>query len=216
MKEDSLKKKPLKRKINQAWKDFWYLLWKDDSLKGWIFALIIIFIFIKLIFFPLLSFSTGTSLPLAIVESCSMYHRGNLLSNFDEWWELHNKNYFSYGITQEQFSDFIFTRGVNKGDVLFIVGVSPKDVRIGDVIIYNTVSNPRPIIHRVISIKGVKDNLIFSTMGDEVGYVQFFEKEIPQDAIVGKAVFKIVPYAGWLKLIFFELKKSKTERGFCN
>ena len=72
-----------KKKLKKLWKDIWFLLWKDDSLKGWLLSVLVIFIFIKFIFFPTLSLVTGTVLPLAIVESCSMYHQGNILSNYD-------------------------------------------------------------------------------------------------------------------------------------
>lgn len=70
-------------KFKEVLKKFWYLLWKDESWKGWIFSIIILFIFIKLIFFPSLNFLTGTKLPLAIVESCSMYHSENISSIFN-------------------------------------------------------------------------------------------------------------------------------------
>ena len=73
----------LKEGLTKFWKKFWFMLWKDDSLKGWIFSIIFLFIFIKFIFFPILSLVTGTYLPLAIVESCSMYHEGNFLSNYN-------------------------------------------------------------------------------------------------------------------------------------
>ena len=79
--------------IKKGLKKFWFIVWKDDSFKGWILSLLFIFIFIKFIFFPGLSFITGTQLPLAIVESCSMYHQGNLLSNNAEWWERQNSKY---------------------------------------------------------------------------------------------------------------------------
>ena len=35
-------------KIKKIWKKFWFLLWKDNSLKGWIFSVLFLFIFIKL------------------------------------------------------------------------------------------------------------------------------------------------------------------------
>ena len=63
-----------KGKFKRFLKKSWQIIWKDDSLKGWIISLIFIFVVIKFIFFPLLNLATGTSLPLAIVESCSMYH----------------------------------------------------------------------------------------------------------------------------------------------
>src|SRR3989344_5966421 len=95
-----------KNKIKYYWKKFWYLLWKDDSLKGWIFSLIFLFIFIKFIFFPLLSLATGTALPLAIVESCSMYHEDDIFSSFDPWWEIHEEKYLALNISKDNFYDF--------------------------------------------------------------------------------------------------------------
>src|SRR3989338_386228 len=104
----------LKKRLKHYWDKFWFLLWKDDSLKGWIFSIIFLFIFIKFIFFPGLSLVTGTSLPLAIVESCSMYHQGNLLSDYDGWWETHENKYEDFDITKEDFSEFSFQKGFNK------------------------------------------------------------------------------------------------------
>ena len=78
-----------RKKLKYYWDKFWYLLWKDDSLKGWLFSVIFMIAFILIIFFPALKLITGTALPLAIVESCSMYHDGNLVSNYDNWWESH-------------------------------------------------------------------------------------------------------------------------------
>jgi len=61
---------------------FWKFL-NEDSWQSWIVSLILIVLFIKLILFPGLSYLTGSSLPLVVVESCSMYHE----SNFDSWWD---------------------------------------------------------------------------------------------------------------------------------
>src|SRR3989339_792378 len=69
----------LKKEIKKIYNKSYYLLFKDDTWKGWIFSIIFIFIFIKFIFFPTLSLITGTQIPLAIVESCSMYHKGDIL-----------------------------------------------------------------------------------------------------------------------------------------
>src|SRR3989344_2362668 len=98
---------------------FWFLLWKDNSVKGWIFSIIFLFLFIKFIFFPVLSLLTGTSLPLAIVESCSMYHEGGLFSIFDSWWKEHEVKYGVFGVSQEEFNEFPLKKGFNKGDILF-------------------------------------------------------------------------------------------------
>ena len=171
-----------KNKIKDLWKRFWFLLWKDDSFKGWIFSIIVIFIFIKFIFFPGLSLVTGTALPLAIVESCSMYHEGNLFSNYDEWWLDNEGKYSNFEISNEEFEKFKMKNGFNKGDILFIIGTKPENIEIGD---------------------------------NNNGQLSF-EKSISPDKIIGKAAFKILPYFGWVKLVFFEMQKSSSDKGFCN
>lgn len=199
------------------WQKFWFLLWKDDSWKGWLFSIVFLFLFIKFIFFPGLSLITGTQLPLAIVESCSMYHDGNILGSFDNWWTRHETKYQELNISKEQFQEYIFKKGFNKGDILFIVGAKPENIKIGDVIIFNG-GRQNPLIHRVISIKTdpVTKERTFSTEGDNNNGQLAVEKNIKEDQIVGKAVFKLAPYLGWGKLVFFEYQRDTSERGLCN
>jgi len=202
-------------KFKNFWKKFWFLIWKDDSLKGWILSIIVMFVFIKFIFFPVLGLITGTSLPLAIVESCSMYHQGNLFSDFDNWWLRHETKYTEIAINKEQFRDFVFKNGFNKGDILFIIGEDPKDIKIGDVIIFNAGRN-NPLIHRVIKKElNEQGKYVFSTIGDNNNGQLSVETGIQETQIIGKASFKLVPYIGWAKLIFFELSRQPSERGGC-
>lgn len=201
-------------KTKEIFKKFWHLLWKDESWKGWVFSIIFLFVFIKLIFFPILSLITGTSLPLAIVESCSMYHKGNLFSNYDNWWGLHENKYSDFKITTEEFKEFKFSNGFNKGDILFITGVKPEKIKIGDVIIF-VANYQNPLIHRVIDIREENGKYFFSTMGDNNNGQLEVEKNISEEQIVGRANFKLVPYIGWVKLIFFEHTKPASQRGFC-
>ena len=201
--------------LKKILRKFWHLLWKDDSFKGWVFSVIFLFVFIKFIFFPLLGLVTGTSLPLAIVESCSMYHKGNLLSNFSAWFEGHESKYEPYKINKLDFQDFIFKNGFNKGDILFIVRANPEKLKGGDIIIFNA-NQRNPIIHRIVSIKEEDGKKIFSTFGDNNWQQLPFENDITREQIVGKAVFKLAPYAGWIKLVFYDWQKPEGERGFCN
>ena len=203
-----------KEKFKKYWKKFWFLLWKDDSIKGWLFSITFLFIFIKFIFFPILSLITGTALPLAIVESCSMYHQGNLLSNTNDWYISHETKYNNLNISQEQFKEFSLERGFNKGDILFVLRANPSKLKLGDVIIFNAGQN-NPVIHRIIKIEIIDGKKVFSTIGDNNNGQISFEKSILENQLVGKAVFRLVPYAGWGKLIFFEHNKPANERGFC-
>lgn len=209
-------------KLKRAWQKFWYLLWKDNTWKGWIFSIIVLFIFIKFIFFPVLSLLTGTSLPLAIVESCSMYHKDNLLSDFDEWYLKHQDKYSEFDINKKEFTGFIFKKGLNKGDILFVIGANPDKLKIGNAIIFEA-NRKNPLIHRIISIKTDTNTSekIFSTIGDNNNGQLSVEKTITEEMLIGKPIAKPAPYLGWAKLFWFELVKEFDKdpntnfEGFC-
>ncbi len=203
-----------KERWKKFWKKFWFIVWKDDSFKGWIISLIFLLILIKGIFFPVLSLATGTSIPLVIVESCSMYHDGNIFSNFDNWWGRHEGKYFQNEIIKNQFEVFPFKNGFNKGDILFVTGIKPKDVKIGDVIIFNA-GTSAPIIHRVMFIKNENGTYIFSTEGDNNNGQLGVEQRINENQLVGEPRANVLPYVGWIKLIFFESSKPDYEKGLC-
>ena len=200
--------------LKKFFKKFWFLLWKDDSFKGWIFSIVFLFIFIKFIFFPGLSLVTGTSLPLAIVESCSMYHEGNLLSNFDAWWQRHEDKYSGFAINETNFQDFTLKNGFNKGDILFIIKANPEKLEKGDVIIFNA-NQRNPVIHRIVDIRDTENGKVFSTIGDNNNGQLEFEDRVTEEMLAGKAVARIAPYFGWIKLVFYDFQKPLEERGVC-
>jgi len=117
-------------------KRFWKFL-KEDSWQSLIVNLILAFVIIKFVLFPLASLVTGTALPLVIVESCSMYHSGNLED------VLSNSIYSDYNINIDNTSSWSLRNGFSKGDIIFVVG--PKDLKVGDIIIFNAGQN-NPII----------------------------------------------------------------------
>ena len=185
--------------MNQI-KKFWNFL-KKDTWQSWIVSVILIIVFIKFIFFPVLSLLTGSPLPLVVIESCSMYHE----SNFEEWWNKNSEWYNGKDIQKSEFESFSFKNGLNKGDIIFVIG--KKDYKIGDVIIF-TAPTEHPIIHRLIESSPI------ATKGDHNFDQLEIEKNISKDAIIGKAAIRI-PLLGWIKLIFFELFRSPNQRGFC-
>jgi signal peptidase I len=184
-------------------KSFWKFL-KKDSWASFAITLLLAFVIIKFIFFPGLSLITGTSLPLVIVESCSMYHHDNGFENTFE-----SDVYSDYGLSLDDTSNWIFQNGFSKGDVIFVVAA--KNIEVGDVIIFNAGAQ-YPLIHRVV---GADDS--YSTKGDnyKTNDKQLNgEKSISEEQLIGKALFK-VPFIGWTKLIFFERGRDPRERGFC-
>ena len=100
---------------------------------------------------------------------------------------------------------------------MFIIGVKPESIKVGDVIIFQT-TRQNPIIHRIVDIKinSETGDYAFSTEGDNNNGQLEEEKLIKENQIIGKAVFKLAPYLGWVKLVFFEPSKSSAERGFCH
>ena len=187
--------------IKEQIKRFWHFL-NEDTWQSWFVSLILIIIFIKLILFPGLAWITGSPLPLVVVESCSMYHE----SDFNSWWDKNAAWYESRNITKEQFQNFPFKSGLNKGDIIFVWGKG--NYNIGDIIIFN--ANSRyPLIHRIVT-----ENPL-GTKGDHnIDQIQNMEKDINKNNVIGKSYLKI-PYAGWIKLIFYEFSKPQSERGFC-
>jgi hypothetical protein len=187
--------------IKSGFNKVWNFL-KEDSWPSFLVSLVLALIIIKFVFFPILSLLTETSLPLVIVESCSMYHSQDL-ENIME-----NKYYSDYRLSYDNTSDWNLKNGFTKGDIIFVVGAdNPK---VGDVIIFNA-GQSNPIIHRII---GISDTGIYTTKGDNNAGLLVFEKNIDKEQIVGKAVFKI-PFIGWVKLIFFDWMKPDEQRGFC-
>lgn len=181
-------------------KRFWNFL-KEDTWQSWIVSLILAFVVIKFIFFPTLSYTLNTSLPLVVVESCSMYHG----EGFDEWWKNNEVWYQRKDIGKIHFEKFPFKNGLNKGDIVLVSGRGTPEK--GDVIIFES-GFQHPLIHRIVT------NDPLGTKGDNNGAQLPSEKNIHKDMILGKAVAK-VPALGWVKLIFFEGMRPSSQRGFC-
>lgn len=180
---------------------FWHFL-KKDSWQSWLVSLILMYIFIRFIFFPVLSFGFATPLPMVVVESCSMYHE----QGFDGWWTQNELWYETeQEINKELFAQFPFKNGLNKGDIVFVSG--RNGYAVGDIIVFQS-SYTYPLIHRLVN-----DDPLMTKGDHNPGYLPE-EQDIPEEAVMGRAVLRI-PALGWLKLIFFEGFKPSGQRGFC-
>ncbi len=187
-------------KFTSGLSKFWKFL-KQDTWQSWLVSLVLAFIFIKFLFFPFLSWGFATSLPLVIVESCSMYHN----ADFDSWWISNGGWYENRGISKSEFEKLFFKNGLNKGDIVFVTGRGGYDI--GNVLVFNA-NYQYPLIHRLIRVDP------YDTKGDNNPSQLPAELDIQTDEIVGKAWGKI-PGLGWIKLIFFEGTKPEGQRGFC-
>ena len=83
-----------------------------------------------------------------------------------------------------------------KGDMIVIQGT--QDIKVGDIVVYDSSLYKYPIIHRVIEISS--DGI--STKGDNNRIADPWTT--PLDKVRGKAIFRI-PFLGWVKVGAYEL-----------
>ncbi len=181
-------------KLKKSLKKFWDFLWHGESV--WSYLAFIIFSFITLsILYQLFLFFLGFFgvEDLFVVITGSMLHSGDIESPYYEWMELH-------GFNRSQLDSWIFSDGLNLGDLMVIMKVNPEELEVGDVIVYNPEGAEYKIIHRVIFINESDGNLSFTTKGDANFGVLSFERELSCNEVVGRAEHR-VPFVGIPKMI---------------
>jgi len=188
--------------LKETLKKTWQFLWYDDSVWSWIVNVVLAFVLIKFLVYPGLGLLLGTGYPIVAVVSSSMEHT----SNFDSWWDSQHEFYDQLNITKEQFKDYRFTNGFNKGDVMVLVGKKAQDIKLGDVIVFD-IGRSDPIIHRTVEIRTVDGKYYFHTKGDHNSGSLNEEVNTPEDKLYGKAVIRI-PFLGWVKIIFVSTIQS--------
>ncbi|MBU0930292.1 MAG: signal peptidase I [Nanoarchaeota archaeon] len=180
-------------------KKTWDFIWHENSLASWLVNVILAFVIVKFLIYPGLGLVLGTGYPVVAVVSNSMEHA----TNFEDWWENNKDFYLVKNITKENFSEYHFKNGFNKGDIMVLIWRKPVNIKIGDVIVFKG-SLKDPIIHRVVRIYMEDDNYYVQTKGDNNSDSRQDELKIPISSIVGKAVFRI-PFLGWVKIFAFDL-----------
>jgi len=206
-------KKHKNSKPKTTFKKIWYFIWEDESIWSWIVNIILAFVIIKFLVYPGLGYIFSTTHPIVAVVSGSMEHEGS----FDSWWNTeccfdqqcektitHGEIYALHNTSKSNFKEFSFKNGFNTGDIMVLFGA--KNPSVGEVIVYNTAIQPDPIIHRIIEVKKDNSNTYYETKGDHNCGSANFEKRVPKEKIVGKAVLRI-PYLGWLKIAFVKILK---------
>ncbi len=196
----------------------WHFLWEDNSVLSWVVNVVLAFVIIKFLVYPVLGFLLFTSNPIVAVVSCSMEHaatdcgRGSgyricgtqfdkrASISFDEYWKTCGRWYEETNISKGAFSAYPFSNGFNKGDLMILKGKKPGELKTGDVIVFRGAEKD-PVIHRVVSIGSGDGKYVFSTKGDNNDDQLSYEKSIPPDRIIGKAVIKL-PYLGNVKILF--------------
>ncbi|MFH1506444.1 MAG: signal peptidase I [archaeon] len=207
------KERTVKKKPATFWGKLWYFIWYEDSVASWVVNIILAFIIIKYILYPGIGLAVGTDLPIVAVVSESMEHDGS----FDEWWQsearcdnedcTQQEWYNNYNINKNDFDDFPFSNGFQKGDIMFLTGVEADEVEVGDVIVYLS-GKEYPIIHRAIRVWNEGNITYFETKGDhnqnQIIDKRLNEQMVSEEKLMGRAVFRI-PWLGYIKIGFVDL-----------
>lgn len=203
----------IKHYLKRFWKFFWY----EDSVLSWIVNVVIAFVAIRYMVYPLLGLVLGTSYPIVAVISESMQHNlhnemicGQQFDEFkeslDSYWNTCGKWYEERNITKAQFANFKFNQGFNKGDVIILWRANHNNIKLGDILIFQS-NRLQPIIHRVVKISTEGDVIYYQTKGDHNSNSitgEYGETAITQNRILGKGLVRI-PYLGWIKIVFVQL-----------
>ncbi len=193
--------KSIKKKAKRVYE----ITFHEDSLLSWVFNLILAFILVRFIIYPGLSLALATDFPVVTVITGSMVQEGS----FQEWWdspisltETQGDFYEKYNITKEDFNQFPFNSGFNVGDIIILRGKNPEDIKVGDVMVFQSELD-KPIIHRVIEKWEEEGKMYYKTKGDNNEKVisgdGVNEDRISENRVLGIGKVRI-PYLGWVKL----------------
>ncbi|MBT3865849.1 signal peptidase I [Candidatus Woesearchaeota archaeon] len=182
--------------LTKSLRKLWHFIWYDDSLASWLVNLVLAFVLVKFVIYPGIGLFLGTQFPIVAVVSGSMEHNG---LDFESWWDENKDWYEEKEISNELFTSFKYKNGFNKGDIMFLKGVGPKDIKVGDVLVYETPLHSNPIIHRVVEINGGD----YITKGDN-NRKEDKPVKAEQFERTGKAVLRL-PLLGWVKIWFVNM-----------
>ena len=132
-------------------------------------------------------------------EICGKVFSSRQDVNFDFFWDACGAWYIGNNVTKSEFKDMSFVNGFNKGDIMVLYGTKPKDIRVGDIIVFNGYMQ-EPIIHRVVKVTERDGIFYFQTKGDHNGVSYSFEADIPESRYIGRAVARI-PWLGYVKIL---------------
>lgn len=88
---------------------------------------------------------------------------------------------------------------INRGDIIFVSGVSFENLKVGDVVLSNPPRGGAMLAHRVVSIN--YDNGTYATKGDANTGQTAYEKSISSDNLYG-IVIGTIPVIGYLDLFY--------------
>ena len=184
--EEEQKKQKVKPNIKGYLKKAYNFLWKEESLLSYAVFIILAFVILRFVAFPVVLYATGTT-DIAAVVSTSMQHSDLTNFTFNEWLTFHN-------FSAEAVAKWPYLEGLNLGDVIAVKKFPAQDIKPGDIILFY--SDNLQVIHRVMYVKQVNGEYFYTTKGDANAQSSVKETDTPYAEVKGKLVWK-VPYLGY-------------------
>jgi signal peptidase I len=200
-------------------------IFKGDDLLSHVLFFIILFVLFKFFLLPFVGFILNTSYPMTAIVSESMEQDldnqvcGRVPSTNATYWETCGEYYEkNFNISQSEFNSFAYSSGMNRGDVIIVYGKEPSQINQGDIILFKGQDkiklpngeeesrfylNYGPIIHRVVDIEEKNNTFYYTTKGDNNIQTVKYERDIPQEDVIGVAVLRI-PYLGLINYFAYE------------
>jgi signal peptidase I len=183
----------MRKKLVAYLRSFWRFFWCEESLLSYLVFIVVFFLLLKFIIYPGLLWLLGFK-DIVAVLSASMVHNSFTQENFWNWLEKNN-------FTREEIESWPFLGGLNVGDAVTVVAVSPEEIKVGDVIVFIKPGTKEMIIHRVIARH---EGGYYTTKGDANPKVLRFEQRVPYQVIIGKARHR-VPLLGYPRVLLARL-----------
>lgn len=215
-------------------KKTWHFIWKDDSIWSWLVNVILAFVLIKYVVYPVLGLMLATSHPVVAVVSGSMEHK--TVAPCEKTIKgiiCLDRSSDRYGLCGMDFKEnkrvnleffwltcgewYLENFGITQDQFMqfeFKRGFNTGDIMVlrgrepGKIGIGDVIvykgSRADPIIHRVVRKYRENGEWFFQTKGDHNPDSNFDEKKISERQLVGKAFFRI-PYLGWIKIWFVRM-----------
>ena len=98
----------------------------------------------------------------------------------------------------------------SRGDLIIVKGVDPKEIKVGDVIVYYNPLTRMPIVHRVVDIWELEDGRRFITKGDNNAHTDQESGIAPpvHESWVKGRVVLVIPKLGYFRVAVLEASNA--------
>ncbi len=180
-------------------KKFTINLLRGKNTYSILFYIIVIYLASVYVALPAVYAFTPVSYISSVLSGSMSHSAPTIQLTYYDWLTQH-------GFNNSQTSTWPYQRGIDIGSLLIAYKVSPEQIKVGDVIIFDAFYNGvyEDIVHRVINITVINGTYYYTTKGDANPSSLPIEVDIPYSHVVGK-VGDVIPYLGYPRYLLYLL-----------